>query len=245
MDQSPLTLAPDSLLRRSPLYRHHAEAGASFRQVDDCAVPYRFRSHQEDTDMARQLGLVDLCGLTKVGYKGPGASLWLGQEGLLLPAEPNLSVLQPDGMLVARLSLDEFLVLRNLESDSSLICDMESAWSLDSAAQTYLLPRRDSHCWLAVVGAEVRQMLSKICAINLHLDEFPNLKIAQTIIADLSVIIIRHDLGLTPCFYLLADVALTEYLWEVLQDAMDEFAGATVGLAALLTLKTLLAESSK
>ena len=121
MDQSPLTLAPDSLLRRSPLYRHHAEAGASFRQVDDCAVPYRFRSHQEDTDMARQLGLVDLCGLTKVGYKGPGASLWLEQAGLLLPAEPNLAVLQPDGMLVARLSLDEFLVLRNLESDSSLI----------------------------------------------------------------------------------------------------------------------------
>jgi sarcosine oxidase subunit gamma len=96
-----------------------------------------------------------------------------------------------------------------------------------------------------VVGAEVRQMLSKICAINLNLDEFPNLKIAQTIIADLSVIIIRHDLGLTPCFYLLADIALTEYLWEVLQDAMDEFAGATVGLAALLTLKTQLAESSK
>ena len=66
--------------------------------------------------------------------------------------------------------------------------------------------------------------------------QFPDFVIAQTIIADISVIVIRHDLGLTPCFYLLADIASTEYLWEVLLDAMLEFVGGGVGLAALHTL---------
>ena len=104
---------------------------------------------------------------------------------------------------------------------------------LDSAPQTYLLPRGDSHCWLALVGAQASKMLMKLCAIDLRSEQFADFVIAQTIIADINVIVIRHDLGLTPCFYLLADMASTEYLWEVLEDAMLEFVGSGVGLAAL------------
>jgi sarcosine oxidase subunit gamma len=193
-------------------------------------------SLQEDTVIARQLGLVDLCGLVKTGVKGPGTSAWLEQKEFQLPAEPNSAVLQPNGVLVAKLSFDEFLILGDLKGLSGRFSDLEDNGSLASVPQTYLLPRGDSHCWLAVVGAKASQMLVKLCAIDLRTEQFPDCAIAQTIIADISVIVIRHDLGLTPCFYLLADIASTEYLWEVLLDAMQEFVGSGVGLAALHAL---------
>jgi sarcosine oxidase subunit gamma len=39
-----------------------------------------------------------------------------------------------------------------------------------------------------------------------------------------------------PVFHLLADSASADYLWEALLDAMAEFGGAPVGLAALRSL---------
>lgn len=236
MPELPKVKDPGSLPQRSPLYRLHITAGASFRQVEDHAVPYLITSLGEDTAVARQLGLVDLCGLVKTGVKGPGAPGWLEQKGFRLPVQPNLAVMQPDGVLVARLSPDEFLILSDLKGQSTGLFDLAHSRSLDSVPETYLLPRGDSHCWLAVVGAQATQMLAKLCAIDLRSEQFPDSFIAQTIIADINVIVIRHDLGQTPCLYLLADIASTEYFWEVLQDAMLEFVGSAVGLAALHTL---------
>ena len=49
----------------------------------------------------------------------------------------------------------------------------------------------------------------------------------------MSGIILRQDLGELPVFHLLADSASADYLWDCLVDAMAEFDGAPVGLAAL------------
>ena len=48
--------------------------------------------------------------------------------------------------------------------------------------------------------------------------------------------IVRNDLGATPAFYVLTDSASADYLWPCLVDAMQEFEGAIVGLAALRAL---------
>lgn len=237
MAELPRVEDPGSLPRRSPLYRLHTAAGASFRQVEDNAVPYLMVSLQEDIAVARQLGLVDLCGLAKTGMKGPDAPGWLEQKGFQLPAQPNLALLQPGGVLVGRLSFDEFLLLGDLQGQSTDFVGLEDSRSQDSVTQIYPVPRRDSHCWLGVVGIQASQMLAKLCAVDLRSEQFTEFMIAQTIIADINVIVIRRDLGQTPCLYLLADMTSTEYLWEVLQDAMLEFAGSVVGLAAVHTLK--------
>ena len=54
--------------------------------------------------------------------------------------------------------------------------------------------------------------------------------------ARLSGIVVRADLGATPVFHLLADCASAGYMLAVLKDAMDEFGGGLVGLAALREL---------
>ena len=54
-----------------------------------------------------------------------------------------------------------------------------------------------------------------------------------TSLARMSAIIVRADLGPVPAYAVLGDSSLAEYLWGVLVDAMAEFDGQTVGVAAL------------
>jgi sarcosine oxidase subunit gamma len=53
----------------------------------------------------------------------------------------------------------------------------------------------------------------------------------------MSGIIIRADLGSTLAYHLLADIASAEYLWTCLEDAIAEYDGGIVGLAALRSLQ--------
>ena len=56
-------------------------------------------------------------------------------------------------------------------------------------------------------------------------------------VAKMSGIVIRADLGRVPAYHLLADIASADYLWPALLDAMKEFDGGPVGLAALRSLE--------
>ena len=60
--------------------------------------------------------------------------------------------------------------------------------------------------------------------------------IAQTNVARLNVIVIRGDLGPVPTYDLITDLASAVYLWGALLDAMDEYGGAPIGLAAIRSL---------
>ena len=78
-------------------------------------------------------------------------------------------------------------------------------------------------------------MFSKVCAVDLRIDKFSQGAVAQTSLARVNAIIVRQDLGATPCFYILSDVSSAEFLWTSLLDAMLEFKGKVVGTAALTT----------
>ncbi len=79
-------------------------------------------------------------------------------------------------------------------------------------------------------------MFSKICGVDLRAHKFANGEVAQTSVAKANSIVIRHDLGSTHCFYILTDVSTAEFLWDCLLDAMAEYRGKPVGVAALRAL---------
>ena len=76
-------------------------------------------------------------------------------------------------------------------------------------------------------------MFAKICGVDLRPGKFDDLAIAQTSIARISAIAIRDDRGGQPAYHLLCDSASANYFWDCLLDAMAEFDGRPVGLAAL------------
>lgn len=223
------------------MYRRHLDARARFEQFADTAVVAEYAGAGDEVRQATRLALADLSTLPRTGFRGSDAPGWLEEQGAQLPKSPNRSSRQKDGGVIARLSTDEFLIFSGLVSDSTL--RLQDRGRLESGKRIYTLPRRDSHCWLALTGTYASTTLAKVCGVDLRLHKFAELEVAQTLIARINAIILRIDLATTPCFFILCDVSVTEYLWDTMLDAMAEFQGTPVGIMALRTLESRMKDS--
>ena len=219
--------------RRSPIYRRHSQLQAQFEQLADAIIVNHYADPAMEALLAAHLGLVDLSTLPRTGFKGASAPDWAASQGVNLPEAPNKAIRQSDHSLVARLSQQELLILADINGNSTLTKSLNQQ---QLPAQTYSLPRADSHSWLALTGSTAAEMLAKICAVDLRPDQFAQGQIAQTSLAKINAIIVRQDMGSTLCFHLLSDIASTEFLWDCLLDAMVEYQGVAVGVAALRSL---------
>ena len=224
-----------TLQRRSMLHRWHRRKGAQFAEQDGSLIVTRYGSQADEGSAARTLGLCDLSTMPRTGVTGAGSTDWLAALGLSVPETPNRAVRQPGGDALARLSDNEYLLLgtRWLARDGSPASFTEFSDRPDH--RVYALPRLDSHCCLALTGTHAVEALSKICAVDFRPHAFADGNVAQTSIAHLPAIVIRHDLHQCPCFLVLVNSVAAEYALESILDAMAEFHGAPVGLQALQT----------
>ena len=231
-----MTIAPESLPRRSFLYRELVAAGAGFEEIAGAACAVDLGDPDTEVATARALAICDLSALRRCGYKGPGALDWLRTQGLQIGEHDNLATRQEDGALAARIAPTEAVILGDLEGGGPCPA-LAAAWSLDDVPGTYQVPRATANAWIAVTGEHAAAMWSKICGVDLRPAKFPDGAIAQTSIARLNGILIRADIGSTLSYHLLVDSAAASYMWRSILDAMDEFAGQPVGLAALRQLQ--------
>ena len=183
------------------------------------------------------LKLADLSLRPRWGVKGRDAFAWLAGQGAGVPARENAAERQRDGSLIARLSPGEALVLASLPRGQSALQAAIEALPTEGLGACYPVPRWDSHCWFAVAGADAPRMFAKLCGVDLAAESFPDGSVAQTSVARLSAIVIRSDIGNAVTFSLLADSASTEYLWDCLVDAMDEFSGVICDIELLSSAK--------
>ncbi|MBM7045509.1 sarcosine oxidase subunit gamma [Rhizobium lusitanum] len=171
----------------------------------------------------------DLTPIGRTGFKGVGTGEWLASKLSVLPERPNRAVTLSDGTVVARLGKEEYLVLDGRASSSGVAAELEASWAAESASGAvrmgYPLPRADSHSWLFLEGVRVRDMMSKICGVDLRDASFPQGETAQTIVARIGAVIIREIGGAPEGLHLLTDFASADYLWEVLEDASAEYGG--------------------
>ena len=228
---------PGACVRRSFVYRRLAEAGAAFVEQNGGAVATGFGAGVDmDVEAAGKLGLADLSPLPRTGFKGRGTPVWLDGQGIVGLDEDNMAYGQADGSLVARLAPTEMLVLGDLHGRADLCARLDRAWSWDTASACYPVLRSDASFWFVVTGDHAAAMFAKICGVDLRAGSFALGRIAQTSVARMSAIIIRCDFGSAPAYAILGDSASAEYLWNCLVDAMAEFDGRLVGLAALQRL---------
>jgi sarcosine oxidase subunit gamma len=217
--------------RRSFVYRRAAEAKVSFVAFDDAG----FGQTSDPASLSAGLKLVDLSVLPRWGLKGRGISSWLGRHGMTIPSADNRAERQQDGSLLARLSPAEVLILAPL-AGKSIIAEPIEQMAPSGEDCCYPAPRRESHCWFVVIGSDAAKMLAKLCGVDLSPSRFDVGQVAQTSVARLNAIVIRADLGGMLVFFVLADSASAEYLWDCLVDAMAEFEGAACGADAIVDL---------
>lgn len=233
--------AAEDFLRRSFAYRKLESAGASFQEHSNGALATQFGDPAVEVDLARKLGLIDLSPVSRCGFKGKGTMEWLQKQGVAVPEESNRAQRQAGNELAARLAPTEILILGDpLASGGGLAESLPAAWASEAVPpktpRGFPLPRQDSHAWFLVTGEHAATMFAKICGVDLRPAKFPDLSIAQTSVARINAVVIRDDRHGEPAYHLLFDSASAHYLWDCLIDAMEEFCGAPVGLAALKAL---------
>ncbi|MEM8501089.1 MAG: sarcosine oxidase [Pseudomonadota bacterium] len=222
--------------RRNPLNRLHQANGAKFIHINNAEIAAHYGNPAIEEQSLNSLALCDLSALSRWGCKGAGAPAWIESLSLELPLQANKSVLQSNGGLLARLSMEECLLLDNTVSNSEWPNAIEGQCADEYPERVYSLPRADSHCCFALVGEHSSDTLAKVCGVDLRLAKFANYDVAQTSVARVNAIVIRADQKDTPSFYILSDLSSAEFLWTCLIDAMQEFDGCAVGLTAFQSI---------
>ena len=232
-----MALLPTERTRRSFLYRELESAGAEFEELNGAAAAMRYGGDAAtEAAQARSLGLSDISALPRTGFKGWNMAAWLKGQGAEMAEASNQVTPQADGTRIARLAPGEALLLGDYQGNGPLIEKTDSAWSMENADGCFHVPRAETNFWLALSGAHAPALFAKICAVDLRPEAAAAHRVVQTNVARLNAIIIRSDIAEVPVFDLLSDIASAVYLWRALIDAMDEFGGKPVGLAALQAL---------
>jgi sarcosine oxidase subunit gamma len=224
---------PSAFLRRSPL-RHLMEKHGSveWRSLIDTAV-----ADQIGAGAFSSLAVVDLSPLPRIGFKGPGTLAAMQARGVVVGSQFNRAYRQPDTSLCLALGPGEVLLLGALRELTNAFAAMEDGWRIEDE-DTYPLPRRDSHAWLAFTGDRAPEAFAKICGVDLRFKCFDDLCVAQTSVAKTNAIVVRADIDDAPVYHLLFDCASAAYMLSCVLDAAAEFGGRLSGLRALLALET-------
>jgi sarcosine oxidase subunit gamma len=223
-------IKPESFSKRSLAYRQLADA--EYIERSQGAVVYRIKG-VNSTDVECP-SLLDLSLVSRTGFRGDNAEKHLQNIGLPVPAKPNQSSIGDNGELILRLSQKEFWVLYGvtIEDDSFI-----KANQLELPTENcYSLFCQDSHAWFMLKGPYLADIMAKLCGVDLRDDVFPLGTIVQTSVARVNAIVVSHEVNSVPVFSLLSDSASSEYLWDALLDAMQEFSGSITGLSELNTI---------
>lgn len=214
-ENAPVLLSPvhAALLARNPVW---SDAGVT--------PPTVLGFDANDAQRAAAVGIADLSHLPRAGAKGPRTTDWLAAMGLPVPGQPNSWNQLPDGGLIARLGLSEFLV----EGDASITDTLMQA---GRAAGVYPVLRQDAS--FALCGARVNELLLQTCNIDFRtLDAEPS-KLILTSMAGVGITILHTRTFTQPCYRLWCDGTYGLYLWDTLVSIAEELGGGCIGLNAL------------
>ncbi|MBT8101148.1 MAG: sarcosine oxidase, partial [Gammaproteobacteria bacterium] len=173
--------------------RLHAARGAVFAECAGAAFVSHYGDVAAETIAARRAGLADLSLLRRAGITGPDSIAVLKAAGLELAERPNTSIVQKNGDCLARLSAREFLHVSMSSLGAAADAQASSAWTIPDGASSYELPRADSHCLFALCGDSAQELMSRLCGVDLSVSRFANGDVAQTSLARVNSIVIRHD----------------------------------------------------
>jgi heterotetrameric sarcosine oxidase gamma subunit len=132
---------------------------------------------------------------------------------------------------------DLFLVLTAPGGEADLLAQLAKT----QAAHTGLVTITDlTHglAALALLGPRSRDVLRRLCALDLSDAAFPNATARTTSLAKTRQTIVRSDLGGLPTFTLLGARSLAAYLWDSLLETGAPFNLAPLGVTALEALAT-------
>lgn len=213
--------------RLGPLHERLAPLASAWQELNGYRVCMRVRN----ASTAAAPWLADLTHLPRVGFKGRGTSAWLERQGLSLPAAPNQWLRDASGTVVARLGAQDFLISEDLDGATGVAQTLTERWHSTTPRGAYLLPRQHGLVTIALGGAAAKDVLARLCAVDLGRPAFADHAIAQTQVALSSAIVMRGPGAEAAAYRLFVDTSLALYLWDVLHEVVAALGGGVLGAA--------------
>ncbi len=169
--------------------------------------------------------------ITLADLTGVGLQHLRGAEGALRAAHGNLpeetgEVLPVEGGLAARLTDDEWILITPDRADARGLADTSSLVTVTDVSHGYGV--------LLLAGPRAPKVLAKLCALDFSESTFPDLHAAQTSLANVRALVLRRDHHDRRAYLIAVGRSVTEYVWELLLEAAEEFEPAVVDGASLI-----------
>ncbi len=216
----------------SPIYEIAKQMGAKFIDQGNWQVAERFGAVEQETAVAQQsVAISDQTGNGRIRIEGNSAGKMLEGDGLAIGASQEMAY----GNLY-RLRQDLFFVCTEMGMNE------ETAVQLNKQAQNSndLITVTDvSHgtaeLWL--VGPQSPDLLSRLCGLDFHDNQFPNKTAKQSSVAKTKQLIIRQDMENSTAYALIGSRSLAAYLWETILEAGKDLGIQAIGMTAFAVLQ--------
>jgi sarcosine oxidase, subunit gamma len=215
-------------LRFSPIYDSLQQLGGVWHDINGMRCLY---SLPNDEPNAAQLGIANLSFIPRFGVKGAIAEAWLATQSIPVPDRPNSWYPLPEGGIIARLGISEFLI-----EDSNVAPRLMQACK-SPPAKVYPVLRQDLA--IALIGSKVNELLSQTCSFNFQSLSFADRSVILTSIAGVNVTVIQCDRNGQPYYKIWCDGTFGVYLWQTLSAIARELGGGVIGLETLIATSHL------
>ncbi|GAB4578627.1 MAG: hypothetical protein Fur0022_13630 [Anaerolineales bacterium] len=214
---------------------------ASFTTQNDWQVPESFSTLEfELTALRERVALADLSATGKITVEGQHA-------GELIQSALNVdaSSLQINAGIATgpigtyRLRKDLFFLHTAPGHEDSLLASLEKIRVSPRSSASELITITDithGRAEIGVFGPSSPTLLARLCGLDFHESQFPNLTAKQSNVAKTPQLIIRHDFAGIRAYALVGDRSFGVYLWETALKAGQDLGIAPVGIKTMRAL---------
>lgn len=212
----------------TPIYELAIQRNAEFIELDGWQVIQNYGDVAGETAVLHtHVALCDQSHQGKIRIEGQTAGVMLQASELAIGESQAVEY----GRLY-RLRRDLFFVSTAAESveDTAVTLTKQASDSPDLITVTDIT-HSNAELWL--IGPNSPELLSRLCGLDFHDNQFSNGMVKQSSVAKTTQLIIRHDLGQLPAYALIGSRSLAAYLWQTILEAGPDLGIQPVGTAAI------------
>ncbi len=219
----------------TPLFTLAQKLGGQFVRQDGWQIASAFAPPEMEMSAAcGRVALADCSANGKIQVEGQLASIVVRGLGDI----PELAAGQgaaANAHHIFRLRPDQFFISTPVGGEKGVLERLHAA-AAALPDLTTITPVTHGRAELWLIGPQASILLSRLCGLDFHDSQFPNLAARQSSVAKTRQLILRRDVGTLPVYALIGGRSLAAYLWQTILECGRDLNIQPIGLNTLQEL---------
>jgi heterotetrameric sarcosine oxidase gamma subunit len=221
----------------SPLYNVLRQSGGRFVIQDGWYVADSLAGIEDKPTVAHQgVFVVDESHRGKIMIHGESGDRAVASLNAPSPQLVGHGIIA-ENLIIIRLRRDQLFINTPPGEEQEILNRLTNSLTAIGPTVT-LTDMTQGRFQLRLVGAASSRVLGRICGIDFHPENFPNLTAVQTSVAKTTQLIIREDAGGVVSFSIIGARSLAEYLWTILMDSGQNYGIQPAGQQLIRALRS-------